>query len=198
MHYLKTTQITVRPVDPILTDLFILIKNNYNINIYNYRVLEIGNGTGNKSIELAKLFVSYYAIESDNELYNKQIEFLKQHNSRIKSFNMGWIGFVTSTEKKFKLIYLENVIHLIDYNQFFNYAKNILYPSSFILIKTPVSKPFGWGYNKFNKSSEHFDATQWQKFKIQLIECYNTLDSLDNLINKITSDFFIYYLFYFE
>jgi SAM-dependent methyltransferase len=197
MDYLKTTQIIIRPVDTILLDIFSFIKTNYNINIYNSRVLEVGSGTGNKTIELAKLFKSYYSIESDYILYNIQTELLKEHNSNVKSFNMDFFVFAISIPKKFKLIYLENVIHLMDINLFFYYAQNILDSSGFIIIKTPIPKPFGWGNNEFNKSSEQFNISKWKKFKNKLLDNYHILDTSPNLINKITNEFFIYFVFLF-
>jgi len=68
-------------------------------------------------------------------------------------------------------------------------SENILDSSGFIIIKTPIPKPFGWGNNEFNKSSE--------QFKNKLLDNYHILDNSPNLINKITNEFFIYFVFLF-
>jgi 16S rRNA A1518/A1519 N6-dimethyltransferase RsmA/KsgA/DIM1 with predicted DNA glycosylase/AP lyase activity len=172
------------------------IKDKYNIDLFNKRTLEIGIGTGIKTIKFAQNFKSYYAIEPDKTLYDKLKILCKNNSCNIKAFNCDINHFITTitTTKKFSFVYLENVIQFLDFEQFMEQIRNILKSKSFILIKNKKALPYGWGSNVFNKSSTEFDIIAWKKYKEKLNNIYNLILSHKNLIYSLDDDYSHYFL----
>jgi len=158
-----------------------LITNNKLISILEsvksskLRGLEIGFGTGKKTISIAKEFKSFYAIEPNKIYYDKFKEICKINKCNIKSYNMDLQNFVNYTNKKFNVIILINVIHLLNLDDFVKISKTILKKNNYIIIINPHEKPINWGNNEFNKNSELFDQNKWIKFKNKLKDLYLNL-----------------------
>lgn len=184
----------IHEIDNNLLNVVQFVKNTYNIDLYNKRILEIGIGTGIKTFNFAKMFKSYYAIEPNKELYDALINLHKNNNSEIKIFNCNLNYFVDNTIKKFSLIYLENVIQFFDFNDFINQTKKILRSNGFILFKNKKTLPFGWGTNLFNESSSDFDQNRWDKYKQKLNEIYTIIKTHTNLVYSFDSDTYHYFL----
>ena len=197
-EYLKEKNLKIRPIDEKLLDIFDFINSTYSINIYESRLLEIGIGIGNKSIELSKLFSSYYGIEPDIELYNRLTNLCEKNKCKIKHFNMDFNTFVKFTDKKFNIIFLENVIHFIDFEIFIKKVKKIFnkYESGFILIKNPRIKPYNWGNKEFCKDSELFNEKKWIIFREKLKLIYEKLNNSKYLIKIYTTEYSYYFVFY--
>lgn len=195
MDYLKKFQINIKPPDQNFIELFGYINSLNDFNILNKRILEIGLGTGNKSIGLSRLFTSYYGIEPDQSLYQIFLNLCEENDCKIKSFNMSFDSFVVSTDKKFKLIIMENVIHFLDFDNLIKQLKKISYQDiSYVLIKNPKARPYGWGNLEFCIESEKFNKEKFNKFRDKLKVIYNKLDNSKYLIKKISSDFSHYFL----
>ena len=160
------------------------------------RVLEIGIGNGKYSIPMSKKFKSYYGIEPVPKIYEVFIESCKKHNCNIKSYNMDFEQFINNYKKnkKFDLIILRNVIHLIDYDDLIKLSNKIIKKDSFIIIQGLQAIPVGWGNKIFNKDSNEFQEEKWLKFKNHLEECYNNLLNskyLDKVEKNDKNNFFI-------
>ena len=160
--------------------------------------MEVGIGTGNKSIMLAKLFKSYYGLEPNVELYNIFTDLCIQNNCKIKSFNMDLDTFIKNTNKLFQLIYMENLIHFLDQdfnNLIVGLTKILDKQTGFILIKNPKAMPYGWGNQEFCKDSEHFNEFKWIRFRDKLKSIYLKLSDSKYLVKYDLDDFYHYWLF---
>jgi len=194
-NYLKKFKKKLKPVNPTLIEIFEFINQNESSNIFKSNVLEVGLGTGNKSIKLSKLFDNYYGIEPDIELYKIFLKQCKKYNCEIKSFNINLNSFIFETELKFDLIILENVIHFLNLEEFFSNVIKILNNKKYILIKNPKAKPYGWGAKVFCADSKEFNESKWIIFRKQLKNIYSDLDKNKNLVKKISNDTSHFFLF---
>lgn len=172
-----------------------LINENNFTNIYKSNVLEVGIGIGHKSINLSKLFDNYYAIEPIKDIYkickkncNDDID------CKIKLFNYDLEKFVSKSKIKFNLIILENSIHFIGLNKFFSLINNITCSDTYIIIKNPLARPYGWGNKELCADSEIFNEKKWTIFRKTLKSIYNELDNSQHLVKKIKNNFYKYYL----
>jgi hypothetical protein len=168
----------------------------YKIDIYDSRILEVGIGSGNKSIKLSKLFRSYYGIEPNKEIYDIFIKLCQNYSCKIKSYNINFNDFVNITNKKFKIILLINVIHFMDLDDFISKCKKIS-PSNldgFILIQNPKAIPSGWADEKLCKDSELFDQNKWTKFREKLKSIYDELTKSKYFVKKDMNDLYHYFL----
>jgi len=170
-YLLKDTNL--KPINETLESLFSYI-NKYK-SLKKMRVLEIGIGNGNYSIPMSKNFKSYYGIEPIPEIYEVFIESCKKHNCNIKSYNMDFEQFINNNNKKFDLIILRNVIHLIDYDDLIKLSAKIVKKNAFIIIQNKQALPVSWGNKQFVKDSSYFNETKWLVFKNHLEKCYNNL-----------------------
>lgn len=194
MNYLLDKQIEIRPINQEMNYILEYINQ---IKLLKFsRVLEIGIGTGNKSIELSKKFKSYYGIEPLENIYKKFLEICNITNCKIKSFNMDFDNFIKLSINPFDIIIIINTIHLIelDLDEFIEKSKQILKSNGFIIIQNPKAKPDGWGNQKFNSNSNSFDESKWIKFREELKKYYKNLDSSKYLIKKISNDNFHIFL----
>ncbi len=192
--YLKAFDKELKPIHPEVLDILEYIDGLSEKNIFKSNVLEIGFGTGHKSIELSKLFDNYYGIEPDSGLYKIFEKLCKKSDCKIKSFNMNLDDFVEKTDLKFDLVILENVIHFINFEDFFRDIKKILNPGGYVLIKNGKAIPYGWGNKEFCKDSEQFNEIKWIKFRDGLKKTFEKLDNSEYLINKKstnTSNYFV-------
>lgn len=200
--YLKKFNKKMKPPNPNLIRVFDFIKQRFQIDIYKKHVLEVGLGTGNKSIMLAKLFKLYYGLEPNVELYNIFTDLCEQNNCKIKSFNMDLDTFIKNidinTKKIFQLIYMENLIHFLDQdfdNLIVNLTKILDKQTGFILIKNPKAMPSGWGNNEFCMDSKHFKESKWIRFRDKLKSIYSKLSDSKYLVKHDLDDFYHYWLF---
>ena len=193
-HFKLNTNI--KPIDPQLIKIFDYINLTYQIDIYDSRVLEVGIGSGNKSIELAKLFRSYYGIEPNKEIYTMLTELCAKYECKIKTYNTSFNEFIDTTDKKFNLILLVNVIHFMNLDDFISKCKNITSTKSdsFILIKNPKARPYGWADKKICKDSEQFDENKWTKFRERLKTIYDEISKSKYFVKKYTNDVYHYFL----
>ena len=192
--YLKGFRTELKPVNPEMLYAIEYINSISSSNIFKSNVLEVGLGTGRKSIRLSELFERFYGIEPDPELYKIFTDSCTESNCKITSYNMDFDTFVSETNLKFDLIILENVIHFIELDDFIVKSKQILNPDGYILIKNPKAIPAGWGNKEFCADSDKFDEVKWIRFRTQLKEIYSRLDNSEYLIKKNstnTSHFFI-------
>lgn len=195
MDYLKKFQIKIKSPDSTFIELFEYINSLNNFNIFNERILEVGFGTGNKSIRLSKLFISYYGIEPDLSLYQIFLNLCEDNNCNIKSFNMSFDSFIDFTDKKFKLILIEDVIHFLDFDNLIKKSKKISNRDIiYILIKNAKARPYGWGNLEFCIESEKFNKEKFNKFRDKLKIIYNKLDNSKYLIKKNSNNFYHYFL----
>ncbi len=145
MDYLKSFKQELKPVDNNLIDLFNWIDSQDKINVYKSNILEVGIGTGHKSIPLAELFDRYIGIEPDPELYKIFQKQCEKHNCKIISYNLDFNDFVNTNKhkEKFDLILLDCVIHFLDFDEFIDRSKQIVISNGFIIIKNPKARPYG-------------------------------------------------------
>jgi cyclopropane fatty-acyl-phospholipid synthase-like methyltransferase len=156
------------------------------------RVLEIGFGIGDCSIQMSLKFKSYYGIEPLKELYDVFIELSKTYNNKIKSFNMNLKDFVSKTNKKFDMIILRNVIHFIGYEKLIYQCSKIVKQKAYIIIQNTLAKPIRWGNTEFIQDSINFNEIKWLKFKDQLDTLYDNLLNSSYLHKYKTDDKFIF------
>lgn len=166
----------LRKINKTLDKIFIEINKKIK-SLDSSTILEIGIGNGNKSIPISKKykFKKYYGIERIEKIYNSFVENNIKYNSDIVSYNMDLIKFVKYTDKKFDIILLINVIHLIGLDNLIEQVKDIIKPNTIIIIQNPLPKPIGWGNKKFVKDSDEYDETKWINFKSQLEDCYSNI-----------------------
>ncbi len=145
MDYLKSFKQELKPVDNNLIDLFNWIDSQDKFNVYKSNILEVGIGTGHKSIPLAELFDRYIGIEPDPELYKIFQKQCEKHNCKIISYNLDFNDFVNTNKhkEKFDLILLDCVIHFLDFDEFIDRSKQIVISNGFIIIKNPKARPYG-------------------------------------------------------
>jgi len=139
------------------------------------RVLEIGIGNGSSSIPMSAKFKSYYGIEPSSDVYDVFIKSCEKHNCSIKSYNMDLEKFVNTTNKKFDLIILRNVIQFIGHNELIKQCKKIVKKNAFIIIQNAKAEPVGWGNKELNKDSAEFNEIKWLKYKNLLETHYGSL-----------------------
>ena len=172
MNYLLT-HIKLIPINETLNSLFSYINKYKSLN--KMRVLEIGIGNGNSSIPMSVKFKSYYGIEPSSDVYDVFVKSCKEHKCSIKSYNMDLEKFVNTTNKKFDLIILRNVIQFIGHNELIKQCKKIVKKNAFIIIQNRKAHPFGWGDKDLNKDSAEFNEIKWLKYKNLLESHYSVL-----------------------
>ena len=172
MNYLLTPTKLI-PINETLNSLFSYINKYKSLN--KMRVLEIGIGNGNSSIPMSVKFKSYYGIEPLSNIYDVFIKSCKEHKCSIKSYNMDLEKFVNTTNKKFDLIILRNVIQFIGHNELIKQCKKIVKKNAFIIIQNRKAHPFGWGDKELNKDSAEFNEIKWLKYKNLLESHYSVL-----------------------
>ena len=175
----------LRPINKTLYSIFKYI-NKYKP-LKQMTVLEVGIGNGNKSIPISQYFKSYFGIEPLKYIYDVFIDMCKKNNSIIKSYNMNLEKFSTTTNKKFDLIILINVIHFVGIDNLIKQSQKILKKNAFIIIQNPHVQPIGWGNKQFVKDSDEYDENKWLKFKNQLEICYDSLKN-SKYLHKFESD----------
>ena len=173
----------ISPINETLNKILLDINNTKKLD--KMRVLEVGIGNGNNSILLSKKFASYYGIEPDKQVYEVLLKVSK--DTKIKTYNYNLEQFADKTLKKFHLIYLRNVIHFLDYDNFITICNKILKKNSYIIIQNPQANPQRWGDNRLNVDSDEFDETIWLRTKNRLDKCYKTL-LLDTRLIKCEND----------
>ena len=173
----------ISPINETLDKILLDINNTKKLD--KMRVLEVGIGNGNNSILLSKKFAAYYGIEPDKQVYEVLLKVSK--DTKIKTYNYNLEQFANKTLKKFHLIYLRNVIHFLDYDNFITICNKILKKNSYIIIQNPHAKPQRWGDNILNVDSDKFDETIWLRTKNRLDKCYKTL-LLDTRLIKYEKD----------
>lgn len=167
------TRTKLIPINETLNSLFSYINKYKSLN--KMRVLEIGIGNGNSSIPMSVKFKSYYGIEPLSNIYDVFIKSCKEHKCSIKSYNMDLEKFVNTTNKKFDLIILRNVIQFIGHNELIKQCKKIVNKNAFIIIQNRKAHPFGWGDKELNKDSAEFNEIKWLKYKNLLESHYSVL-----------------------
>jgi len=172
MNYLLTNT-ELRPINETLNSLFSYINKYKSLN--KMRVLEIGIGNGNSSIPMSTKFKSYYGIEPLTHIYDVFVKSCKKHNCSIKSYNMDLEKFVNTTNKKFDLIILRNVIQFIGHNELIKQCKKIVKKNAFIIIQNAKAEPVNWGNKELNKDSAEFNEIKWLKYKNLLETHYSSL-----------------------
>ena len=75
----------------------------------------------------------------------------KKHNCSIKSYNMDLEKFVNTTNKKFDLIILRNVIQFIGHDELIKQCKKIVKKNAFIIIQNAKAEPDNWVNKELNK-----------------------------------------------
>ena len=189
-YLLRNTDL--RSINETLEEIFLDI-NNYKL-LNKMRVLEVGVGNGNCTIPIYKKFKSYYGIEPLKYIYDVFIEQKKKHNCNIKSYNMDLQQFASSTNKKFDMIILRNVIHFIGYDDLIKECKKIVKKDAYIIIQNAQAIPYGWGNKEFVKDTIDFNEVKWLKFKNKLEICYDSLLSsvyLDKFKEDNKYNFFV-------
>lgn len=192
MDYLKK-KFEIHEVDNNLLNIVNIINNKYLLNIFKLNVLEVGIGVGHRTINFAKLFNNYYALEPDNDIYKICKENILKNNSNIKLFNIDFEKFFLENKIKFDLVILENVIHLIGYIKLISLLKKFN-NNIFIIIKNPIPKPFNWGNKEFCIDSNKFNKIKWIKFKNYLDTIYENINNSSHLLQKIKTEHKYYYL----
>ena len=172
MNYLLTNT-ELRPINETMDSLFSYINKYKSLN--KMRVLEIGIGNGNYSIPMSVKFKSYYGIEPLSHIYDVFIKSCKKHKCGIKSYNMNLEKFVNTTNKKFDLIILRNVIQFIGHDELIKQCKKIVKKNAFIIIQNAKPEPVGWANKEWCKDSPEFNEIKWLKYKTQLETCYSAL-----------------------
>jgi 2-polyprenyl-3-methyl-5-hydroxy-6-metoxy-1,4-benzoquinol methylase len=172
MNYLLTNT-ELRPINDTMNSLFSYINKYKSLN--KMRVLEIGIGNGNSSIPMSAKFKSYYGIEPLTHIYDVFVKSCKKHNCNIKSYNMDLEKFVNTTNKKFDLIILRNVIQFIGHNELIKQCKKIVKKNAFIIIQNAKAEPVNWGDKELNKDSAEFNEIKWLKYKNLLETHYSSL-----------------------
>ena len=160
-YLLKNTEL--KPISETLESIFSYINLLKSLN--KMRILEIGIGNGTYSIPMSKKFRSYYGIEPLSHIYDVFIKSCLAHDCRIKSYNMDLVQFATTTDKKFDMIILKNVIHFIGYDELIKQCCKIVKRNAFIIIQNPLAKPINWGNKELNVDSDNFNEIKWLKFK---------------------------------
>ena len=172
MNYLLTNT-ELRPINDTMNSLFSYINKYKSLN--KMRVLEIGIGNGNSSIPMSVKFKSYYGIEPLTHIYDVFVKSCKKHNCSIKSYNMDLEKFVNTTNKKFDLIILRNVIQFIGRDELIKQCKKIVKKNAFIIIQNSKAEPVSWGDKELNKDSAEFNEIKWLKYKNRLETHYMSL-----------------------
>ena len=184
----------LKPINETLDSIFQYINNLESLN--NMIVLDIGIGNGNSSIPMEKhyKFKAYYGIEPLSNIYDIFIKLHKKHNSKIKSYNMNLEKFASETKKKFDIIILRNVIHLIGINELMSKCRKIVKKNAFIIIQNLQAEPIGWGDHSFVKKSINFNKKKWLKFENQLKLCYYKILNNKYLYKYIKDDKYIFFM----
>ena len=191
MNYLlKSHNQKISPINETLNGLLTQINNTKKLD--KMRVLEIGIGNGNNSILLSKKFLSYYGIEPDKKVYEVLLKICR--DTKIKTYNYDLEQFANKTLKKFHLIYLRNVIHFLEYDNFIALCNKILKRYSYIIIQNPQAIPQRWGDNRLNVGTDEFDETVWLRHKNKLDKCYNTLLHDVRLIKYEKDDKYVFFI----
>jgi protein-L-isoaspartate O-methyltransferase len=170
----------------------VIIKYIKNIeNTKNMDVLEIGIGSGDKSIFLSKYFKTYSGIEPNNDLlsiHKSEIE-----NSNIQIFNVDFLAFLETNKKKYDLIILLNAIEFIGIDNL-QPLFSLLNKNGYLLIQMKRRKPQKWGNEKLNIDSKNFNINLWKIKKQELKHFKNLLNKSEFLIKTEKVMFYRFYL----
>lgn len=106
-----------------------------------YRIIDIGAGTGNLSLELSKVFDNISGIELDKEMFEIALEKAKNNNKNISFENINMLNLTEKFEKESfdaavcfgnTLVHLNNDSEISD---FLSEVKNILKTKGKLLIQ---------------------------------------------------------------
>lgn len=132
----------------------LLIDNLSRIpNVQNRSVLDVGIGSGLKSIRICDKFKNYYAIEPDTRMYNIAKKNVAKKN--VILFNDNFENFIANTRYKISVYLFINSFHLIQ--DLSRIPKN-----SYLVILHP-KPPFM--DNKLNIGHPEFDESAYIRFK---------------------------------
>lgn len=180
------------PISETLESIFSYINLSKPLN--KMRALEIGIGNGNCSIPMSKKFRSYYGIEPLSNIYDVFIKTCSANDCRIKSYNMNLDNFAKTTDKKFDIIILKNVIHFIGYDELIKQCRKIVKKNAFIIIQNPQPKSSNWGNNELNADSAEYNEIKWLKLKKNLETHYEILSNSEYLDKFVEDNKYIFFV----
>lgn len=129
--------------------------------------LEVGIGNGLKSLNNAKLFKTYYAIEPNDNAYKECLNNIKKYDSKIKLFHKNYDNFMQENmQNKFDYILFINSFHFMEMKSVLDYIKN-----SYIIIVLPKFDSDNYMDDRLNRNSSIFDINSWERNKQRLADC---------------------------
>lgn len=135
-------------------------------------VLEIGGGTGVRSIPLARYFNKYHVLEPDKVLYNRLVDNCVTFESNIIDHNVRLSDF-DQKDMLFDVVICINSFHFLDFQHDYERIMKMLAPNGILYIQEKKPEPHGWGDNKLNRSSHLFNVKSWNQ-KVRDLDKVNT------------------------
>jgi ubiquinone/menaquinone biosynthesis C-methylase UbiE len=176
-------------LDELILPLPILQKSlDFIPNKSNLKLLEVGAGSGKKTIPIAKEFQEIYIIEPEKYLIDKFEELcIKYKCNNIILINITFNDYIDNLKnynKKFDVILFQYAIHFLDMKTILDKSKSIINPNGYVIIIHPKAIPKNWANPVLNKDSDKFDKKIWSKHKKHLIKYKKLIINSEYFIKK--------------
>ena len=152
--------------------------------------IEIGGSDFSMTLPLSMYFNSYTGIEQRGRMVN--MAKFRMNFQRLPSDSIQLIhgdinhidGIKNNTslaDRKYDVMYMRNVFHLIDHQLIFDDLIDLMNDKSIIVIEQAEASPFGWMDNRFNKKHPNFDEVKWNEWKAGL---ESALEYIENKVEN--------------